>query len=507
MRRSPRPISIRCIRFVSALLAAVLVAAPFAHADVLVLKDGREFTGELIERTTRELTFATFVHGLYTTITVPLSDVEELAEEPGNQLADAAKSAREDEATASDRDRSSPAAPERDAEIAAVVIPLRGSFGVTDPPSLEEAVVPALLRPAMDEAKRHGASIVILEIDSLEGDVDTMNAICERLAAINRCFLESDDSFGGDVKDPPGAHHSFRLIAFVRNAVGPSMGVALTCPDVFVHPEAFIGAAPSIGRGSPIAEGASPFAFSPDPRDVIRHRRIMESAGRSTDLLYAFLIPGAELWRHPHLGFSSSAPDPSSAAANNWTRLDGPLSIYAPAPEEAVRHGIARGLAESPMDVMRHIGRAEDEPKDLAMAVERERRELGRRLEALNQLFLDYPETLAELSEALREGDTWARRRRAAGPVLARLDGSLERIANIAELLKERGVPPIIAPSGRPLEVNDELLELLEEQERRHRALQESLHDEKPSWTTIGGRMESIRNHWGKILNTRQPKR
>ena len=163
-------------------LAGVLfcLAAP---ADVIMLRDGKELSGEVVSRSESAIVLRVAISGGTMQRTVNPADVKEIRPEPASS------------------------------GITWLEIPVFGEIG-TD-------VTAAGVGKALAEARRLKVRRVVLMIDSPGGQVAEQIAICDTLLAA----------------------HDLKPVAFVKHAYSAAALIAMACPTVVMHPDGQIGGA------------------------------------------------------------------------------------------------------------------------------------------------------------------------------------------------------------------------------------------------------------------------
>jgi ATP-dependent protease ClpP protease subunit len=164
------------------LLAGILIVAAAARADRVVLKDGRSFEGEIKAEDEQAVTLE--VVGATTGFTQKIKKVQiETWYRPTRKGA------------------------------AYVTLPIVGVIG--------EDVNAEALRAGLEEARKAKAKFVILAIDSPGGRIGDMAEMVDVLT---------------------GASKEMEIVAYVKRAYSAAAVIAMTCRDVYMTPDASLGA-------------------------------------------------------------------------------------------------------------------------------------------------------------------------------------------------------------------------------------------------------------------------
>lgn len=150
-----------CRSCVSCAVAALGAVAAVASADVLTLKDGREFEGRSIETNGETVQFETVLSGIRATLSFKQKNVKSLETKP--LPPGLFESAERQPATA----------PAVEAAALYLEIPVRGRF--------REMVFASAIRSALARAKLNKVKHIVFTVDSPGGDIDEAAAIYKTL--------------------------------------------------------------------------------------------------------------------------------------------------------------------------------------------------------------------------------------------------------------------------------------------------------------------------------------
>ena len=196
------------LRVVVAVL--LLIAPGQAHADYVLLKDGRVVRGRLVSKSSKEVVFQIQKGNSAVTVRYALEDVDRVGVDPPS---------------VSPATRPAPAAPAASEPAPQptgptyLVAPIHGTVGLY--------ATGSLLNTYLAIARIEKPDLLILDIDSEGGDVDEL---AEMLDLLQR------------EKDLP-------LVAYVHDAYSAAAVLAMACPRIVMAPGASIGAAVPYQRG------------------------------------------------------------------------------------------------------------------------------------------------------------------------------------------------------------------------------------------------------------------
>ena len=142
-------------------LLALTSPANRAAADVVIMEDGRQFEGKIIEKDAFNLKLDAMVSGIRTNLALRLAEVRSIQEQP---LADGFFDS-EDAIAESLADAAGPSVD----QSLFIVVPIKGKFG--------EQVVAEGVRQSLIHAVRNRIGNVVFEVDSDGGDVDTAEEV------------------------------------------------------------------------------------------------------------------------------------------------------------------------------------------------------------------------------------------------------------------------------------------------------------------------------------------
>jgi len=286
----------------AAVAASVLCLCLSAQVagDVLVLRDGKAYTGEVLDADRTQVVFRARVDGLWQTLTIERSKIRDLFEDPGNQADDPAPPAPPASSAPAPEDAhpATPApapAPQGEGPLL-VVVPLHGQVGGRSEGSVAATFDAEGLGRCRDRAEEAGAAAVVLDIESPGGFLDEMEAVC-------RVILER--------------RGRQRVVALTGEALSAAAVIALCCEDIVVRPQSRVGAAVML-RGS--RDGLTALeAKLASPHHALQ-RQFMAECRRPYALLQAMSIQEAQLWWSATAGFTD---EPGVAAAGSPTTTGG----------------------------------------------------------------------------------------------------------------------------------------------------------------------------------------
>ena len=214
------------VAFAFALALAGPAASLFAE-DVVELKNGKTYTGEILEQTEDYIKIKTLVGGIEQTYTIFIHDVETVTR--GDAEGGASASAKEDAAASAGSPAGTETAgaetvdPETAAEIAAdpnladkkvFVIPMQEVVGITfRADKLEEAV---------EAARPFKPDVIVLEIDSPGGLVSEIFKLRDAIQEIR---------------------NEFRVVVWIKSAISAAAMTSLNVREIYFKREGHIGAA------------------------------------------------------------------------------------------------------------------------------------------------------------------------------------------------------------------------------------------------------------------------
>jgi len=229
---------LKCLMTVLLLLAITVSAAA---EDLVVLKNGKKYRGEVIEETKDIVRMKVSVGGISQTLTFWKDDINLLTRNVGEETPDAdsrpAPSGPKSGGTAKE---TTPA----DADLVnkkVFVIPLHGGVG--------ETFRQDKLEQAIDAARPFKPDVIVLEINSPGGALSEVYEL--------RDYLEK-------VRD------EFRIVVWVKSAISAAAMTSMMCREIYFMKEGVLGAATAwymTGSGAKAMEGEELEAWLKDARE------------------------------------------------------------------------------------------------------------------------------------------------------------------------------------------------------------------------------------------------
>lgn len=289
----------RCRLALSVLLLTALLpgAAAVCNADTIVLNNGRRLEGRVVDENDQAVVFEIRRIDASMRTTLPRSQIQSI---------------------------------ERDADLGPTVcaLPIFGPIGEDE---YEEHFITAeVFNEALQQVRLARPDYVILVIDSPGGDVGEMEMIVDAIA---------------DAKD-------LHFIAHVRNAHSAAAVIAMTCPTIFMAPDASIGAAVPYQIGP----DGTPVNVEEKWRSAIRaiFRHAVEVGGHSPALMRGMSEIGVELMLvHDDEGRPRVVDSTPDATGRIIKRKGQILTLTA---EEALAYGLSSGTIESDDDMRVALG-------------------------------------------------------------------------------------------------------------------------------------------------------
>lgn len=365
-----------------ALALMFLVLLPSASADIIILMDGRQLRGEVVEETSSHLVFRHLVAGFWTSSTFRRMEIDSVHPEAGDQS--------DLGAPADEQPDASPAEPDLSHLPKVVVIPLHGAVGSAGEEAIRNTFDAQVLAECFDEAQSLEAKAVILDIESPGGLVGEMEAICETILRYNR---------------------SLRIVAYPREAFSAAAIISMCCGEMIVHPDARIGAAVIIQTGPGGTSAVDAKMASPH---YAKQKQFMEKSGKPYEVVAAMTIQETELWWSPQHGFATQEPEKETR--RDWEQVDGASTVLTMTAEEALKWNLAGSAARSPIEIIANLGiTGEISIVEMDEHIERYNEVMQRRFDSLLRQINVYFGSLRDLRDAMVDlGDAYSNQDRAA---------------------------------------------------------------------------------------------
>lgn len=306
-----------------------LLAAGFAAADVVRMKDGREFVGVILEEKSRTITIDTKISNIRTTMTLHRREIRELEKGPlpegfFDERPSPPAATRPERPVAPARERPAPAARPSREEARYLEIPIEGEFG--------KDIIPIGVANALEQAKRRGVEHVVFRINSNGGAVWAAEDIATIMA-------EHEDAF---------TYH-----AVMDKAISASIWVALSCHTMHMTPGATMGAAVAYTRDTSTGELEVDAKFNSALAASLAARA--ERKGHSPELVRAMVIGAAEAyaWKDESGEWRIGAERPKQFQPDSLRTLDTGDTVLTLTAQEADELGFARLLESGETDDLR----------------------------------------------------------------------------------------------------------------------------------------------------------
>ena len=391
---------LRALVIVMAMIGgAVVISAPSvaraAQTDglgwvTLTLRDGREFTGEIIEETQHKITIEYYVGGITARHSFAAFDVVEVE-----------RHAAPDGAVPRQRD----GAPAPDAAITEqggyVLVPTRGVFG--------KEVSTFLFREAIETSIERGAEAVIFELESPGGYLFGLHQIYEVIQT---------------------HRDEIKIVFYVNgNCFSAAALVCLAADHFYAGPKTAFGAAVVIRSNAAGGHQAVEQKFAAAEAAIWRQR--VEEAGHLSILVDPLMIMEAELWAD-----TSTTPwtlyknEPRNLGEGvEIVRIDSNQTVLGATQQELLQIGAVDGVADTFRDVLRQLDldNPAHEAYDGAKLADTVERRQKRNLRDIDNRVNNIESTIAAIQEA--ETITQFRRQ------IRSIKGSLDRIRRMMEEL------------------------------------------------------------------------
>lgn len=301
---------------VRALAALVgVVVGGVCAADVVRMKDGREFEGKITGETAMSVTIDAKIANIRTTLTLDKAQVREIERRPlADGFFDAPERSTRESAPADevDEEQKAPARERAATDFTPYIeIPLVGMFG--------RDIIPAGIEESLRYASRRGVRDIVFTIKSPGGYVWAADDIAEILKE-------------------HAAEFRYRVI--IEEAISASIWLVFSCDEIFVKPGATIGAAVVFSQDSSTGEVEVDKKMNSAIAGKIA--ALAESNGHPGALARAMIVSEAEAWRYAQEDGSHLIRDEAPADARDAEMVDGPSTVLTLTARDAVRIGLAR---------------------------------------------------------------------------------------------------------------------------------------------------------------------
>ncbi len=314
------------------LAAAALILTSFVQADVVRMKDGREFIGKILEEKSRSVVIDTKISNIRSTVTLQRREIASIEKAP---LPDGFFEGKSEEAeTPKPRETTrpapresrpvTPAAPSRPEDVRYLEVPLEGGFGTE--------IFPIGVSEALNQAKRRGVQHIVFRINSDGGYIWAAEDIA-------RIMEENEDAF---------TYH-----ALIEKAISASIWVALSCDTMHMTPGATIGAAVVYTRDSTSGNTEVDAKFNSAMAAKVAARA--EKHGHNIALVRAMMIGESEAyaWKDESGEWCVGAERPKLAKVDSLRTLDDRDTVLTLTAQEADELGFAKLVQESELEAIR----------------------------------------------------------------------------------------------------------------------------------------------------------
>ncbi len=305
------------------ILSSLFLLPPNAIAGTRVLlHDGRQFDGEVIEESPGEITIRVVISGITAELTFRRSEIRrmesielesEVAEDPKNDAGDQSVVVSNDSA---DSVRPTPY----------MVIPI-GTIGI-DPDEMQVATTAAGVQEALTVARRRGVRHIVFWIDSPGGYVQEAKMIADVLRA-------SEDQFD--------------YYAVVRASISAAMWITLSCDRVFTVEAGMQGGALSyMSSRSGVPE------YDSKHNSIIAEQlsSLAMRKGHDTTVVRAMVVPEAEVFIWSDTDGSVVVGERVPNGMHEGVEvLDSESTLLTLSSSDALRIGFAEAIVRDPGDL------------------------------------------------------------------------------------------------------------------------------------------------------------
>lgn len=314
------------VAIVAALSPLLLVGA--ARADVVKMKDGREFVGVIVEEQSRSIKIDTLISNIRTQVTLQRREIAsiERSELPKDFFSGGGAKERAASRPAREPTPERPAPvsrPMRTEELKYLEIPIVGVFG--------EDIIPVGVSEALQQARRRGVSHIVFRIDSGGGQVWAADDIAKILD-------EHDDEF---------TYH-----ALIQHAGSAAIWVALSCDTITMTPGSSIGAAVVFTKDE--TTGAAEVDAKLNSAIAAQLAARAERKGHNPVLVRAMVLAEAEAygWKEDDGPWQFAPERPKSANPSSLRTIDTRDTVLTLTASEALDFGFARFSESADLDAL-----------------------------------------------------------------------------------------------------------------------------------------------------------
>ncbi len=419
-------------------LILTLLLAGVAPGDVIVLKDGRIFNGEIVQENAESVTMEVLVSNIKSTLTFKMHNIEMVTHSDGaDQLTGKPKSpSNPDAAPQPNLPRSAPQPKQRQRNDGKEFnryfeIPIHGEFGVD--------ILPEGVAKSLTKAKSLGLTTIVFDIDSDGGYTWAASGITKLL------------------RENKGR---FKYYAYIHNASSEAIWVILSCDGVFMHEDSSIGNAAShtlVGGRTAAANAKASKAYTSKLISLAKRH------GNGADIAMAMVDRDAELYitQNPLDGTHSQHRRRIDIPSDHDVVIDDDKhSVLTLNGDEAVRIGFALPAIDSiGASLERHVDRKQWRQttnigeKQMRFAAQRSSKLLDE-YAAAHSTFKSSMATAADTDPSngryayysngrivSRYRQIWVRRAKDSIAALERADQSLVAIQNLEKTRAKQGIP------------------------------------------------------------------
>ena len=323
----------------AAIAAVAGLAALPASADILTLRDGREYKGTIVAQSPREVIIDTLVSNIRTRITVqrreiralrldPATRIENLINEPETPAGAIDNAGDTDQGTASTGSAGARNFERRDGHAFVIEIPLTGTFG--------QDFYPKGIASSLDWAAENGVTDVVFRINSGGGEVWAAMQITD----IMERHIDS-----------------MRYHMLIESAISASIWPSFMCETISMAPRADFGGAVVYSQN---ATGSAEVDKKMNSILAAKLASSAEGNGHSKYIAPAMVISEKQLIAYRMRGTNgewqlTDDPNKLNDRTLETVLIDGPDSVLTLTTRDAVDYGIANGLNDRSLEELARV--------------------------------------------------------------------------------------------------------------------------------------------------------
>lgn len=331
--RSTRPSRLTRLLGAAAMAAVAGLASP-SQADILTLKDGREYQGTIVAQSPREIVIDTVVSNIRTRLTIPRRDVRSLRIDPATRIENLVTAPEPqsttdvDEDSAPKQDAVDRTFERRDGHAFVLEIPLTGTFG--------QDFYPKGIATSLEWAVDNGITDVVFRINSPGGEVWSATQITE----IMERHIED-----------------LRYHMLIESAISASIWPSFMCETISMAPRADFGGA-VVYRQS--GTGSAEVDKKMNSIIAAKLATSAEGNGHSKYIAPAMVISEAQLIAYRLRGSNgewqlSDDPNKLNDRTLEAVLIDGPDSVLTITTKDAAKYGIANELQNKSLEELSRV--------------------------------------------------------------------------------------------------------------------------------------------------------